>query len=60
MDFGTLPIPYEFLPTHEEILRDWKDCGDRYTHEQKRDTVLFKCTIMKDSDEFRFIKDRRN
>jgi hypothetical protein len=49
VDFGTLPIP---LPSFEEILRDWKDEGDRYTHEQRRDNTVFRCAILKDSDDF--------
>jgi hypothetical protein len=54
VDFGTLPIS---LPSYEEILRDWKDEGDRYTHEQMRDNTLFRCAVLKDSDSFRRIKE---
>jgi hypothetical protein len=53
VDFGTLPIS---SPSYEEILRDWKDEGDRYTHEQMRDNTLFRCAVLKDSDRFRRIK----
>jgi hypothetical protein len=53
VDSGTLPIS---LPSYEEILRDWKDEGDRYTHEQMRDNALFRCAVLKDSDNFRSIK----
>ena len=48
VDFGTLPIP---LPSFEEILREEE--GDRYTHEQRRDSTVFRCAILKDSDAFR-------
>jgi hypothetical protein len=57
VDLGTLPIPSEFLPTYEELLMDWKDEGDRYTHEQRRDNTLFRCAILKDSDQFRRIEE---
>jgi hypothetical protein len=50
VDFGTLPIP---LPSLEEILRDWKDESDRYTHDQRRDNTVSRCAILKDSDAFR-------
>jgi hypothetical protein len=53
VDFGTLPIS---LVSYEEILRDWKDEGDRYTHEQMRGNTLFRCAVLKDSDCFRRIK----
>jgi len=53
VDFGTLPMP---LPTYEEILRDWKDEGDCYTHEQRRDSTLLRRAILKDSDAFRRIR----
>lgn len=56
VDTGTLPIPSESLPTYEELLREWKDEGDRYTHELRRDNTLFRCAILKDSDEVRHIK----
>jgi hypothetical protein len=52
VDFGTLPLP---LPSYEELLREWKDEGDRYTHEQRRDNTLFMCAIPKDSEDFRSI-----
>jgi hypothetical protein len=55
-DTGTLPIPGESLPTYEELLLDWKDEGDRYTHEQRRDNTLCRCAILKDSEEFRRVK----
>jgi hypothetical protein len=58
VDFDTLPIPTEFLPTFEELLRDWKDDGDRYTHEMIRDDVLFRSAILKDSEAFKRIKRR--
>jgi hypothetical protein len=57
IDLGTLPILSEFPPTYEELLKDWKDEGDRYTHDQRRDNTLFRCAILKDSDEFRSIKE---
>ena len=50
VDFVTLPIP---LPSFEETLRDWKDEGDRYTQEQRRDNTVYRCAILKDSDAFR-------
>jgi hypothetical protein len=56
VDTDTLPIPSESLPTYEELLRDWKDEGDRYTHEQRRDSTLCRCAILKDSEEFRRVK----
>ena len=57
VDTGTLPIPFESLPSYEELLRDWKDEGDRYTHEQRRDSTLCRCAILKDSEEFRRVKE---
>jgi hypothetical protein len=51
-----LPVPFESLPSYEELLRDWKDEGDRYTHEQRRDSTLCRCAILKDSVEFRRVK----
>jgi hypothetical protein len=56
VDTGTLPIPAESLPTYKELLRDWKDEGDRYTHELRRDNTLCRCAILKDSEEFRRVK----
>lgn len=55
VDFGTLPIS---MPNYEEVLRDWKDEGDRYAHEQMRDSTLFRCAILKDSNDFKRIKAR--
>jgi hypothetical protein len=57
VDTGTLPIALESLPSYEELMRSWKDEGDRYTHEQRRDNTLFRCAIPKESDEFRRIKE---
>jgi len=57
VDLGTLPILSEFLPTYEELLQCWKDEGDRYTHEKRRDNTLFRCAILRDSDEFRRIRE---
>jgi hypothetical protein len=56
VDFGTLPIAFECLPSYEELLRDWKDEGDRYTHELLRDNTLHRSAILKDSNEFRRIR----
>jgi len=56
VDSGTLPIPYEHLPSHKELLRDWKDEGDRYTHELLRENTLHRSAILKDSNEFRHIR----
>jgi hypothetical protein len=53
VDFGTLPLP---LPSFEELLGDWQDERDRYTHEQLRDNSQSRCTILKNSDEFRIIR----
>jgi hypothetical protein len=49
VDTVTLPIPSGSLPTYEELLLDWKDEGDRYTHEQRRDNTLCRCATLKDS-----------
>jgi hypothetical protein len=57
LDFGTLPISPKFLPTYQELLQAWKDEGDRYTHEQIRGSTLSRRAILKDSDEFRRIKE---
>jgi hypothetical protein len=54
VDFGTLPT---VLPSYGEILRDWKDEGDRYTEETMRDKTLFRCSVLKDSDAFRRLKE---
>jgi hypothetical protein len=59
VDFGTLPMPVEDLPTYEELLRDWDDQDDRYTHEERVDSTLFRSAILKDSEAFRRIKARR-
>lgn len=56
VDFGTLPIPPETLPSYEELLWDWKDEGDRYTHELRRNNTRCRCAILKDSKEFRRVK----
>ena len=58
VDSGTLPIFYDGLPSCEELLRDWKDEGDRYTHELLRDNTLHRSAILKDSNEFRRIRTR--
>jgi hypothetical protein len=50
LDFGTLPV---LLPSYEEILRNWKDEGDRYTEETMRDRTLSRRSVLKDSDAFR-------
>jgi hypothetical protein len=57
VDLGTLRILSEFLPTYEELLKGWRDEGDRYTHEKTRGNTLFRCAILKDSDEFRRIRE---
>jgi hypothetical protein len=54
LDFGDLPFP---LPSFEELLRDWKDEGDRYTEETMRGRVLFRRSILKDSDDFKRVKE---
>ena len=54
VDCGTLPTP---LPDYEEILRDWKDEGDRYTEETMRDRTLFRRSVLKDSDALRRVKE---
>jgi hypothetical protein len=54
MDFGTLPT---LLPSYEEILRFWKDEGDRYTEETMRDRTLCRRSVLKDSDAFRRLKE---
>ena len=56
VDTGTLPIPPEELPSYEQLMRSWKDEGDRYSHEQRRDSTLCRCAILKDSGEFRRVK----
>ena len=56
IDFGNLPIAFEYLPSYEELLRDWKDEGDRYAHELLRDNTLHRSAILKDSNEFRRIR----
>jgi hypothetical protein len=56
VDSGTLPIFYDCLPSYEELLRDSKDEGDRYTHELLRDNTLHRSAILKDSNEFRRIR----
>jgi hypothetical protein len=58
IDFDSLPIPHEFLPSYEELLRDWEDEGDHYMHEMIRDDVLFRSAILKDSEAFKRIKGR--
>jgi hypothetical protein len=50
LDCGTLPM---LLPSYEEILRNWKDEGDRYTEETMRDRTLCRRSVLKDSDAFR-------
>jgi hypothetical protein len=57
VDFGTLPISSEFLPSYQELLQGWKDEGDRFTHEQITGSTLFRYSILKDSDEFKRIKE---
>jgi hypothetical protein len=57
VDFGTLPISSEFLPSYQELLQGWKDEGDRFTHEQIIGSTLFRYSILKDSDEFKRIKE---
>jgi hypothetical protein len=56
VDSGTLPIAFECLPSYQELLRDWKNEGDRYSHELLRDNTLCRCAILKDSNEFRRIR----
>jgi len=53
VDCHTLPIS---LVSYDEILRGWKDEGDRYTHEQIRNNTLFRCAVLKDSGDFKRIK----
>jgi hypothetical protein len=57
IDFGTLPTSSEFLPTYQELLQGWKEEGDRYTHEQITGNTLFRYCVLKDSDEFKRIKE---
>jgi hypothetical protein len=52
LDFGTLPM---LLPSYEEILRNWKDEGDRYTEETIRDRTLCRRSVLKDSNAFRHL-----
>jgi hypothetical protein len=58
LDFGTLAIDAQFLPTYEEFLRDWKDDGDRYTNEEVRAETLFRCAILKNSREMQLIREK--
>lgn len=54
LDFGTLPI---LLHGYEEILRNWKDEGDRYTEETMRGRTLCRRSVLKDSDALRRLKE---
>jgi hypothetical protein len=54
LDSGTLPSA---LPSYEEIVRNWKDEGDRYTEEKMRGRTLFRASVLKDSDALRRLKE---
>lgn len=56
INLGALPVTREFLPTYKQLLSEWQDGGDRYTHEATTDDILHRWAILKDSDDFRRIK----
>lgn len=52
---GNLPVPFELLPSYEQLMRDWKDEGDCYIWEEIRGDVIIEHEVYKDSDAFRRI-----